>query len=623
LGGGLTMSRYFRNRKWTGLILGAFLIVSVFVTGADSWTPQQYDGQWQAYTTGWSYMWISSGNYAIWRNDAIGWGRFVYGYTNRQWFDGSWSAIGTSGASSAFMGDSAWHNLNNGWSYYYTTSGDYAVWKNNAIGLGRFTTAYGSKQWYDASWNPIGTSGASTAFMGDSAWHNLNNGWSYYYTTSGDYAVWKNNAIGLGRFITAYGPKQWYDSSWNPIGTSGASTAFIGDGAWHNLNNGWSYSYGASPDESYWSTNSSTRFCYQNGSGRWWNRGDYGNWYTLGPTNVSSAFIGDGAWHTLDSIWSYKFASDIGSLSGYVYAPSLSTGSWSWSTKLYTSSYASQVLGLYDSGNISSAFRYSYSAGSPYKWEDWNYYLSNKSAISQAIVFYTGSTAHSVSSWLSWLPVNPTAGNITRTETWDFRNNDWDNRFNHEVRAWANTKWVVQRAQGDVGNCGIIASIDLFEALSGLYGGYTKYWMDTAVANGWASSGGGSWANQNGQLLDYMADQFQVSMSWYYGTNTARSLSDLVSYVGQGQKVLIDIDLSYIPAFGSSGLHAVALVGDTYINGVHYAMITNGWNIQSNTTTIAGYDPNPAYPITYIEFSELESAYNAISSSNYTYVRIY
>lgn len=51
------------------------------------------------------------------------------------------------------------------------------------------------------------------------------------------------------------------------------------------------------------------------------------------------------------------------------------------------------------------------------------------------------------------------------------------------------------------------------------------------------------------------------------------------------------------------------LLGFTTIGGVTYAQITNGWNIQTETTQIEAYDPNPAYPITLIPYSEFYSAY--------------
>jgi hypothetical protein len=331
------MTRRFAIKKCGWVTLVSILFVCALCTPGESWTPQDYDGQWQVYSPGWSYMWMSSGNYAIWRNDAIGWGRFVYAYTPGQWFDGSWNSIGNNGASSAFIGDGAWHNLNNGWSHYYTTSGDYAVWMNNAVGWGRFVTAYGPKQWFDGSWNPIGTSGASTAFLGDGTWHDLNNGWSYNYVASSDYAVWKNNAVGWGRFVYAYTPGQWYDGSWNKIGVGSTSSAFLGDGTWHDLNNGWSYDYISAYDYAAWKNNAigSVRFISVYTQGQWFD----GTWNKIGGTGTSMAFLGDGGWHSLNDGWRFQYSSDVGYYgsqadpgSGWKFSYSFLDGIWKYQT---------------------------------------------------------------------------------------------------------------------------------------------------------------------------------------------------------------------------------------------------------------------------------------------------
>ena len=222
-----------------------------------------------------------------------------------------------------------------------------------------------------------------------------------------------------------------------------------------------------------------------------------------------------------------------------------------------------------------------------------------------------------MSSWLSsWLPVNPNPGFITQTETWDYRNNDWANRYNHEVRAFTNNVWVVQREQGDYGDCGIIASIDCFEAKTGIYGGYTQTWLDTAIAHGWASGSSSDPANYgvsntqgNAYLMTFMGQQLNAPVT---ATSGNKTFSQLLSDVSAGYKVLIGIDLSYVPEYNGSGGHAQVLLGSTTYNGVLYAEVTNGWSIQSNQNQyIAGFDPTSAYPITLIPFSELQSAYNA------------
>ena len=555
-----------------------------------------------------------------------------------KWFRGIYVSLilvvlTTSVASGLSLRDPAyngmWQDYGGGWSYVYYTAADNAYWK--LASTYRFGYDYKNGNWSDCdlagTWRRIGGTGVSGAFLGDGNFQDLKNGWSYQYTASTDTSNWKDGTI--LRFSYNYTPGQWwqngYTGGWQVLGSSGLSAAFLGDGVSHSIGNGWSYYYTPSTDTGYWLTNSANRFAYGYVTGQWQDNGNIGGWATLGPAGLSASFLGDGNWHTMDSIWSYELVSGIGYLKGSVstWLPGTTGDSGSWgSFPTLTCNYTTQNLGLYDSSSTSSVFLYDYNGGSSYscKWTDWNYNISNKSEISAATVFYTGSTTHDVSSWLSWLSVTPNPGFITRTETWDFRNNDWANRYNHEVRAFGNSMWLVQRAQGSIGNCGIIASIDSLEAKSGLYVGYTKTWQDTAYAKGWCDSGGGTTSSWQANLMVYMGQQYNSPVLGYYGTSTTRSLSDLLSLVSQGQKVVIAIDLHYISEFGSwspsdNANHAITFVGDTYINSVHYAEITNGWNIQNNTTTLAGFSPTAAYPITYIPWSKLQNAY-------YAYARI-
>jgi hypothetical protein len=580
----------------------------------------------------WNYQDV--GNYGYWK-----WGstdRFKYDYGAKQWWDfgayGVWRTLGASGWSAAtqhsvndpnFVGNGGWHDVATGSKYKYFSSGGYSNWLvNNNL---RFAYTYGTGLWADYSpaanaWSLISTGVLSSTFLGDGAWHTLGGtGFRYRYERSGDYSNWLvNNNM---RFAYTYGTGRWADYSsgantWSMLGSGVLSSTFLGDGGWHGVGNSWWYRYERSGDFSNWVTNNHMRFAYTYSSGQWADCGA-NTWCLLGPTRVSSAFLGDGNWHTLDSIWVYAFFDDIGWLTG----DSVSTWSGAfWSPgggTVFSCDYTTGVFGLKDSGVTSSVFGYDYNeidlvTLEPYdRWWACNYNFNSRSETSAANVIYEGSATHSVSSWLSWLPVNPNPGAITRTETWDFTNNDWANRYNHEVRAFANNTWLPQREQGDYGNCGIIASIDSFEARSGLYVGYTRTWHDAAVAHGWADSGGGTYNWQQAYLMEYMGQQFNSPVTADYGDTSARSLSNLVSLVSQGQKVVINVDLSYISEFGTSGMHAVALVGDYWSNDVHYAEITNHWNVQSNTNEIWGMDPTYAYPITLIPFSELQSAYRS------------
>ena len=617
------MSRSNRNKIRRVVVFCSILALIATLAVAQSWNYQDV------------------GNYGYWR-----WGstdRFRYDYGAHQWWDigmyGVWRTLGASGWSAAaqhsandpmFVGNGGWHDVGTGLSYRYASAGDYSNWLIN--GNMRFAYTYGTGQWADYywgtnTWSLLGPSGISSTFLGDGAWHTLGGtGFRYRYERSGDYDNWLVN--GAMRFAYTYGNGLWADYSsgantWSVVGSGGLSSSFLGDGGWHTVGTGLSYRYASSGDSSNWQVNGALRFAYTYGAGQW---ADYGanTWCNLGPTRVSSAFLGDGGWHTLDSIWSYEFLNGYGYLRGSVstWVPGQSGGGyWGSSPTQFTCNYTTQVLGLYDSGSTSSVFVYDFNGGSSYssKWTDWNYSTSSRSEISAAIVFYTGSVNHSVSSWLSWLPVNPNPGAITRTETWDFSNNDYANRYNHEARAFANSMWLVQREQGSIGNCGIIASIDSFEAATGLYVGQTNAIMNLAIQHGWSSTDGGSGSDDNSNLMAYLGTMFNhpVTTAW-----DSYSFDQLATFVSQGYKVDMGIDLGYLPytaqwpEFGSyysgqpGSYHATVLLGFTMYNGVYCAEITSGWNIRSNTTVTTGNDAASAYPITMIPASDLRNAYN-------------
>ena len=643
-----------RDRALTGLVFVLIFLISVSFPNSTLGAFQSLPGY-----AGWEvdYNFVYN-NYTtdLYRYNGVN--RFWYNQGPGQWFDRSavnsaWSALGPAGQSRTFMGDHNWHTFSDNKSFQLNSNNNWGVWRDN--GVERFLYDYTMGQWCDhsavnATWSCLGSAYQLSAFIGDHKWHPFTDNRSFQYYTNNQWGVWQEN--GQYRFLYDYATGQWKDRSvgngtWSSLGPANQLSAYIGNHLWHDFGNGITFSF---YDNNAWGTfqqNGTYRFLYDYTTGQWKDRSTAdGTWYALGAPGQLSAWICDGAWHTMDSIWSYQLVgSGIGYLKGSVSlwnddSTKKGGGSWGSSPTQFTCNYGSQVFGLYDSGNTSSVFRYERSAGALFniKWENWNYDISSKSEISQAIAFYTGSTYHGVSSWLSWLPVNPNPGAITRTETWDFRNHDLSNRYNHEARAFANNMWVVQRAQGDYGDCGILASINIYEALTGIYAGYTQTWLETAVSNKWASgsssdpsSYGGSWTDGNKHLIDFMGGQLNrpVTLS-AYGGNTARSLPELINFVSQGQKVLIDVDLHYISAFdlttGSrplNSLHALALVGSTTINGVYYAGITNGWNIRSNTPVATGTDPNIAYPITWIPFSELQSAYSKMGSNLNVYLRIY
>jgi hypothetical protein len=301
-----------------------------YSSGANAWSLLGYasvssaflgDGAWHNVGTGLSYKYFSGGDYSNWLVN--GNMRFAYTYNNGWWADYSsgantWSLVGPAGLSSAFLGDGGWHTVGTGVSYKYFSSGDYSNWLVN--GNMRFAYTYGNGLWADYSsgantWSLVGSAGVASAFLGDGAWHNVGTGLSYKYFSSGDYSNWL--VSGRLRFAYTYGTGLWADYSsatktWSVLGAPGLSSAFLGDGSPHMLDTTWSYTYSGTTGTWTNATLGRDLFTYNYGSGQWQNQGSDLTWENLGPTGLSSAFLGDGSPHPLDSAWSYVFSGTTG-----------------------------------------------------------------------------------------------------------------------------------------------------------------------------------------------------------------------------------------------------------------------------------------------------------------------
>jgi hypothetical protein len=213
-----------------------------------------------------------------------------------------------------------WYNAANN-TTYYAYNGNWRLAYTSGIG-----------QWWDftgngmglGTWNKLGGTGVSPAFLGDAAigaYYNLNNGWCYGYDTRSDAGYWWNGSA--WRFAYNYGVGQWYDwSQWSdlnnkcyhPIGSPKFSSAFIGDGVLRDLGNGWSFEYVSSTDTAYWRPGIFWRLGYQYTPGQWWDCSQLGgedHWHTLGSTGVSSVFLGNadiGAFYPLHNGWVYGYS---------------------------------------------------------------------------------------------------------------------------------------------------------------------------------------------------------------------------------------------------------------------------------------------------------------------------
>jgi hypothetical protein len=325
---------------------------------------------------GWNYGYDTRNDVGYWKHGDNATFRFAYGYTEGQWCDqgySAWNKIGGKGVSSTFIGDGSLHDVNNGWSYQYLVSGDSGYWMtSNNIFSGKYRLAYfyPSGQWFDYgdTWRALGSPGVDSAFIGNAAigaYYYLDNGWYYGYNKDQDLAYWMNSTTpGTFRFAYCYYFAQWFDSGhgahgvagWDKLGTAGISSAFIGDGSFHNVgtNDAWSYLYRSSEDKSLWREYTGvTRLAYEYTVGQWWDYGATG-WNTLGGSGQNSDFIGN------RSMWSIGLPS--------TFDPSFGSGdSWFYSWTFDSlSSYAVYTLAVvmhFHGGFNEDVYRYRYSDG--------------------------------------------------------------------------------------------------------------------------------------------------------------------------------------------------------------------------------------------------------------------
>jgi hypothetical protein len=291
-------------------------------------TPANFigDGTYRNMGNGWLFAYGASGDYSAWMRAADGKVRFSYAFSTGQWNDAytnSWAVLGAAGMNSAFVGDGAYRNIGNGWIFGYYAGGDAGYWKRASDSVMRFAYSFSAGQWNDVytptnSWAVVGTSGVGPSFIGNGAYWNVGNGWLFAYASSGDYDGWKLASSGQMRFSYAFGTGQWWDigsyGSWNTLGDTTMSAAFVGDGAWHTVSSDWAFSYDNVGDTGTWrrQADGSNRFQYVYGPGIWlsWSAYNLGVWNMVGPTPTSpysSAFIGDDHWHNLGADWSFYY----------------------------------------------------------------------------------------------------------------------------------------------------------------------------------------------------------------------------------------------------------------------------------------------------------------------------
>jgi hypothetical protein len=302
------------------------------------------DTNWHTLDSTWSYRFDPSSFDSVgvylgyWKNTALNLEQFMYIYGTGRWFvsngivnpptdpnspwtGGVWSQLSENGTSSAFMGDGQRHYLNGygySWAFQLDSSG-FGVYYNATLDREMFRFDFAVGQWWhnsevsdsQAKWNLLGAPGLSAQFMGDSRTHNLGNNWSYRLDWADGLAFWRNTSLNLWQYGYSYTSRQWYDTGifggWQTLGNSGLSTAFVGDGNWHDLGNNWYYQCGGG-NFGVWMNASLglMQFAYDYNTGQWYHEGLYGGWATLGSTKLSAWFVGDGNRHDLANNWYYQ-----------------------------------------------------------------------------------------------------------------------------------------------------------------------------------------------------------------------------------------------------------------------------------------------------------------------------
>ena len=292
---------------------------------------------------------------------------FEYDYVDGYWLHqgpiasgGNFVYLGNQ-MTSAFVGDGSSHDLGSGsdWSYQYTYDSGNNVWVgqwtdskvSSAVPL--FEYAYATGQWYQqgvsaCGYSLLGLTNQSPQLIDNfdgvysqTSWISLDGYWYFRFhqdDTSGSptkgqwvgewvIGQWANLDLGgkVPVFEYDYATGQWYDqglngtvgSGFNVLGLGGMSACFIGDGNPHTLGTGSNWSYQYVDGVGHWTDSnvSSTvpLFEYVYATGQWYEQGIAGGGFcNLGPSGMSTSFLGDGTSHTLGtgSNWSYQYVHD-------------------------------------------------------------------------------------------------------------------------------------------------------------------------------------------------------------------------------------------------------------------------------------------------------------------------
>ncbi len=144
--------------------------------------------------------------------------------------------------------------------------------------------------------------------MMDGNVHDLGDGTTYQYHSSGDWGEW---VIGAGTELGyEYGTGNWWimeDSTWSELDTTVPDSTLFYNGAWMDLYNGQWFMLEADRYGYFWSdqTGYEAYFCYDYTDEQWWHdeNGYYeaDGWSLFGDEGTADNFIYDGIWYQLDA----------------------------------------------------------------------------------------------------------------------------------------------------------------------------------------------------------------------------------------------------------------------------------------------------------------------------------
>jgi hypothetical protein len=342
------MSSYGPFRRWAirGAVVLAILAAVTCGPDISSGAGSPVPGY-----SGWTYLDSGGSTWYFYNN----YSRFTYNTTTGKWsaydqYGKKWQTLSGNGASSSYIFDGVLHNLCNGWKYVYSNAAQMGNWARSDTGAARFGYSFSTGRWYEydlyggATWRLLSLGGCSGYFVGNGALNNLGNGWKFVYGYAADSGNWAKSDTGAARFGYNFTTGRWYEysiSRWVTIGLSGKSSAFLGDGQYHNIGLTDFYFSPSTPWYYKYSNDIASYAIYMSGS--------YFDNYKYNYQNAQWTYNTGSAWYNL---------STSGKASGIKYVSKIYLNSmWTFSSSVDPSSFdfnpsnSSFWFLMYDSNN--------------------------------------------------------------------------------------------------------------------------------------------------------------------------------------------------------------------------------------------------------------------------------